>query len=252
MLAHNLNREVDNVRLFEMGTIFTGSTVGNVDRVHERLSLAIGATGAAVAAHATSSGRAYNFYDMKGIAEELLAGFQTESVYFDTFPPESGLIPSWLHPGRSVRIVADGETVGFFGQLAHEESKQRKLRQSVFVGEFELERFFRHALRRPSARDLSRFPAVVRDFSFQFPNAIRWRQIADAIGSLGIAEMRSLEPREMFTDEKNPGHYAMLLRAVFQAQDRTLRLEELQSWAHRIFAALMELGGQPRFPLELL
>jgi hypothetical protein len=31
-----------------------------------------------------------------------------------------------------------------------------------------------------------------------------------------------------------------------------LRLEELQAWAHRIFAALMELGGHPRFPLELL
>ena len=252
MLAHNLNREVDNIRLFEMGTVFSGPAVGNVDRVHEKPSLAIGATGAAAAAHANASGREYSFYDLKGVAEELLAGFATEASYFDTFPVESGLMPAWLHPGRSVRVAVDGETVGFFGQLATGESKERKLRQIAFVGEFDLERLFRHALRNPVVREISRFPAVVRDFSFQFPDAIRWRQIVDAIGSLGIVEMRSLEPREMFRDEKNPGHYALLLRAVFQAQDRTLLLEELQGWAHRIFAALMELGGQPRFPLELL
>ncbi len=251
MLGHNLNREVDNVRLFEMGTIFS-ATPGNIDRVHEKQSLAIGATGAAVAAHANAAGREYSFYDMKGIAEELLASFRTESIYFDTFPAQTGLMPAWLHPGRSVRAVCDGETVGFFGQLAPEELRQRKLRQTIFAGEFDLERLYRHALRSPVVRESSKFPAVVRDFSFQFPDAVRWQQIADAIASLDIEEMRSLEPLEMFRDEKNAGYHAMLLRAVFQAQERTLRLEELQSWAHRIFAALMELGGQPRFPLELL
>ncbi len=259
MLTHNLNREVDDVRLFEMGAIFTGGRPGNIDCVQETQTLAIGATGSAIAAHATASGREYSFYDMKGIVEELLAGLLAESVYFDAFPGASGLMPGWLHPGRSVRMVVDGETVGFFGQLAPQQLQERKLRQTVFAGEFDLERLFRHALRAPVACELFRFPAVVRDFSFQFPDAIRWRQIADAIDSLQIAEMRSLQPLEIFRDKKAAvlldelqGKYAMLLRAVFQAQDRTLRLEELQGWAHRIFAALMELGGQPRFPLELL
>jgi phenylalanyl-tRNA synthetase beta chain len=259
MLAHNLNREVDDVRLFEMGTIFTDGRTGNLDRVQETPSLAIGATGSAIAAHATAGGREYGFYDMKGIAEELLASFAASSVYFDAFPGASGLMPAWLHPDRAVRMAVDGETAGFFGQLAPQQLQQRKLRQTIFIGEFDLERLFRHELRDPTVRELSRFPAVVRDFSFQFPEAIRWQQIADAIYSLEIPEMRSLQPLEIFRDKKAPpsgsalqGQYAMLLRAVFQAQDRTLRLEELQEWAHRIFAALMELGAQPRFPLELL
>ena len=243
MLAHNLNREVDDLKLFEMGTIFTGNT----DRVQERPSLVLGATGAAIAPHAHAEGRAYTFFDMKGAAEELLAGFVTRSSYFDTFPAASGLMPQWLHPGRAARLVADGETVGFLGQLAPQEAQLRKLRQTVFVGEFDLERLYRHALREPAARELSRFPAVVRDFSLIFPDAIQWRQISDALQALAIAEMRSFEPLEIFHGGKTvslpPGHYSILVRTVFQAQDRTLRDEEVQGWWERIIEAVRSLGG---------
>ena len=243
MLAHNLNREVDDLRLFEMGTIFTGST----ERVQEKPSLVVGATGAAIAPHAHVEGRAYNFFDMKGVAEELLAGFVTKSSYFDTFPAASGLMPEWLHPGRAARLVADGETVGFFGQLAPQEAQQRKLRQTVFVGEFDLERLYRHALREPAARELSRFPAVVRDFSLIFPDAIHWQQISEALLGLAIVEMRSVGPLEIFRSGKTvslpPGHCSILLRAVFQAQERTLRDEEVQGWWERIIEAVRALGG---------
>lgn len=249
MLAHNLNREVDDLRLFEMGTIFTG----NAERVQEKPSLVLGATGTAIAPHALGSLRDYSFYDLKGVVEELLAGFVSKSMYMDSFQASIGLMPPWLHPGRAGRLVVDGETLGFFGELALQESQSRKLRQTIFIGEFNLARLFQHALRQPAARELSRFPAVVRDFSFTFPDAVRWQQIAETLASLEISEIRSTEPREIFRDNKEPsGSYALLLQVVFQAQDRTLRLEELQDWAHRIFAALMGLGGHPRFPLELL
>ncbi len=249
MVAQNLNREVENLRLFEIGTIFTGST----ERVLEKPSLVVGATGAAHTPNALTSAREYGFYDLKGIAEKILGSFQKKSIYFDAFPASSGLMPQWLHPGRAARVVLDGETIGFFGQLAPQETQSRKLRQTVFVGEFDLERLFRHELREPAARDLSRFPAVVRDFSFTFPDTVPWQRIADTLYSLAIPEMQSVEPSEIFRDKKEAaGNYALLLRATFQAPDRTLRLEDLQDWAHRIFAALMELDGKPRFPLELL
>jgi phenylalanyl-tRNA synthetase beta chain len=253
MLSHNLNREADNVRLFEMGTVFTGTT----EKVQEAPALAIGATGTAIRAHAAAGGREYSFYDMKGTCEELLAAFSSRSNYFDTFPASSGLMPVWLDPASGARVVLDGETVGFFGQLSPAQLQQRKLRQPVLIGELYLDRIFQHALRVPAVCELSRFPAVVRDFSFLFPDTVRWEQIAEKLNSLSIPEMRSLEPLEIFRGPElgaaiQGGAYAMPVRAVFQAQDRTLQMEEMQGWAHRIFAALLELGAQPRFPAELL
>ena len=170
MLAENLNRDADDAALFELGTVFSGSA----ERVDERPSLAFGATGRAGVKSAFQQPRAVDFYLLKGAVEELLSKFSARSKYFDAFPVDSGLLPKWLHPGRAARAVIDGLTVGYFGQLHPSEAQKRKLKQPVFIGELYLDRLYRQSLRQPSAKELSRYQAVQRDFSFIFPDAVRW------------------------------------------------------------------------------
>jgi len=238
MLAHNLNHGVDAVRIFEMGTVFSGTT----DRVDERPSLAIGATGM-VAASAHTSAREYSFYDMKGIVEELLAGFTAASFSFVPIEKDA----AWLHPGRAARMVLDGETLGYFGQIAEAESAQRKLKQPVFVGEIDLQRLFQQSLRLPAIQPLSRFPAVARDFSFVFADSMDWEQIATTLATCQIPEMRPAAALEIFRDVKGKtvphGSYSLLLRVIFQSQERTLHEEEIQNWSEQVIAALTKMGG---------
>jgi phenylalanyl-tRNA synthetase beta chain len=243
MLAHNLNRNVSDVQLFEKGTVFSG----NPDRVEERPSLSLGASGSVwngpeLPAHAI------DFYDIKGTVEEILEKFSMRSFYFDTFAAGAGLNPAWLHPGRSARAVADGLTVAWFGQLHPAEAQQRKLRQTVYVGEIYLDRLYRLPLRNPIAPELSRYQPVERDFSFIFPDAVRWQSIADALQNLRIAELTRFTPREIFRASQAlpPGHYSILIRVTFQALERTLREEELQSYSQAVLAALESLGGRQR------
>jgi phenylalanyl-tRNA synthetase beta chain len=243
MLAHNLNRNVSDVQLFEKGTVFSG----NPDRVEERPSLSLGASGSVwngpeLPAHAI------DFYDIKGTVEEILEKFSMRSFYFDTFAAGAGLNPAWLHPGRSARAVADGLTVAWFGQLHPAEAQQRKLRQTVYVGEIYLDRLYRLPLRNPIAPELSRYQPVERDFSFIFPDAVRWQSIADALQNLRIAELTRFTPREIFRASQalSPGHYSILIRVTFQALERTLREEELQSYSQAVLAALESLGGRQR------
>jgi phenylalanyl-tRNA synthetase beta chain len=42
------------------------------------------------------------------------------------------------------------------------------------------------------------------------------------------------------------GHYSILIRITFQALERTLREEELQSYSQDVIAALESLGGRQR------
>ena len=198
MLAENLNRDADDVALFELGTVFSGST----DRVDERPSLAFGATGHAGAKSAFQQPQPVDFYLLKGAVEELLCRFSARSRYFDAFPVDSGLLPQWLHPGRAARAVIDGLTVGYFGQLHPAEADRRKLKQPVFVGELYLDRLYKQSLRQPAARELSRYQAVQRDFSFIFPDAVQWAEIAAALDSLAIPEMISFEAKEVLRDPK--------------------------------------------------
>jgi len=159
-------------------------------------------------------------------------------------------MPAWLHPGRSARAVLDGATVGYFGQLHPAEAQRRKLKQAVYVGEIYLDRLYKQSLRQPAVRELSRFQAVRRDFSFLLPDTMPYAQVAEALTALGIPELQHFEAREILHTKDSKlvpaGHISLLLRAVFQAPDRTLQEEELQNFTQRVIAAMEALGGKLR------
>ncbi len=243
MVAGNLHRDVSDVRLFELGTVFSGTT----EKVDERPALAFVAAGALPEQSALHPARAVEFHDLKGVVEQVLARFQTRTVYFDRFPPEAGLNPAWLHPFRSARIVAEGTTVGWFGQLHPREAAARKLKETVLLGEIDLDRLYKLPLRKPAARELSRFQPVRRDFSLVLDESVAWEQIDRTLASLAIPEMVDWRARETFRDAKlGAREYSLLMGVTFQAADRTLREEELQAFQAQVIAAVGKAGARLR------
>ena len=243
MLALNLHRDVSSVRLFEMGTVFSGSTV----EVKEKVGLALGATGAAVATELYKAEDAL-FYEVKGAVEALLAKF-SGAVTFD-----ASALPAWIADGRGARVLLAGEPVGVFGELSAAELQARKLRQPCVIATMDGQRLFETALRQPVSRELSRFQAVERDFSFVFPDAVTWATIDAALHGAGAGlkaeELRSVRPVEIFRDAKGKaiptGSYSLLLRTVFQSNERTLTEEEITRWTEWVVAELKGLGGTQR------
>jgi phenylalanyl-tRNA synthetase beta chain len=253
MLAHNLNHGADHVRLFESGTIFstTPSRDASIDSVSESPSLALGLTGSVPPSPLYSPDDA-PFYALKGAIEATLKNFSSTSLYFDSLaaPAPPHLQPAWVHPHRSARVVLDGMTLGWLGQLHPAQAEARKLRQPVYLAEISLHRLFQHALRTPSAREISRFPAVHRDFSFIVPDSVTWQRIATALEESAIPFLVSYAPLEIFRDPKGIAvpatHQSILLGATFQSPDRTLVDDELQSSARALIAALTSIGGTLR------
>ena len=243
MIAHNLHRDVSSVRLFEMGTVFSGST----REVKEHVGLALGATGAAMATALYKAEDAL-FYEVKGAVEALLAKFDGV-VNFD-----AGELPAWIAAGRGARVLLAGEPVGVFGELSASELQARKLRQPCVIAAIDGQRLFETALRQPVSRELSRFQAVERDFSFVFPDAVTWAVIDAALhgsdAALKMEELRSVRPVEIFRDAKGKaiaaGSYSLLLRVVFQSNERTLTEEEITRWTEWVVMQLKELGGVQR------
>jgi phenylalanyl-tRNA synthetase beta chain len=236
MLAHNLNRDVREVRLFEQGQVFSGST----EQVVEAVSLSLGITGATQASALYPAADA-GFYELKGAVESLLSLFDHGAVRI------AGKAPKWMEAGRTASIYVGDRLVAAFGELSAAERDARKLRQTVFLAEIDLAYLYTLPLKNVMATDLSRYQAVERDFSFIFPDTMDWQTVASAIKILGINELIELAPVEIFRDAKGKnvaaGHYALLLRCVFQSNERTLREEELTGWWAAIITALTGLGG---------
>ena len=243
MLAYNLNRGNAGVRLFESGKIYESMGA----RTEEQRRLSLGATGAAIPGSVHGPGRRYSFFDLKGDIETLLGAFQFTSVYFDANTPD------YYHPGRSARAVMDGATVGRFGQLHPELAALRKLRLSaqetpeIYIAEIDLERLYRHDLRKIRYQAIPRFPGVDRDFSFIFDDSVTFDRIQGAVAALRIGDLRHLVPVEIFRGGSIPsGKYSMLVRASFQSAERTLRDDEVAHWSRQIIQALESLGGMLR------
>jgi phenylalanyl-tRNA synthetase beta chain len=242
MLTYNLNRGSDNVRLFEFGNVFEASGA----KALEMKRISIGATGSMDAEVVRglapgAAARPFSFFDLKGDIESLLAPFSQWTLYYDAQTAD------YYHPGRSARAVLDGATVAQFGQIHPDVAAARKLRQDVFVAEIYLDRLYQHDLRQPRYEALPRFPAVERDFSFVFDDGVEFSKIYESVCGLGIAELRSFVPVEIFRGEKvGAGKYSILMRAKLQSSERTLRDDEVATWAGQIAKALEGLGGVRR------
>ncbi len=244
MLAYNLNRGSDNVRLFEAGNVFEAPGLDSMPLEMKRICL--GATGTVDAEAvrglvAGAAARPFSFFDLKGDIESLLASFSHWTLYYDAQAPD------YYHPGRSARAVLDGATVAQFGQIHPDVAAARKLRQDVFVAEIYLDRLYQHDLRQARYEALPRFPAVERDFSFVFDDGVEFEKIHQSVTGLGIAELRSFVPVEIFRGEKvGVGRYSILMRAKLQSSERTLRDDEVAQWTGQITKALEALGGVQR------
>ncbi len=242
MLAYNLNRGSDNVRLFESGNVFEASGA----KALQAKRISIGATGTVDADLVRglapgAASRPISFFDLKGDLESLLAPFSQWTLYYDNKTAD------YYHPGRSARAVLDGATVAQFGQIHPDVAAARKLKQDVFVGEIYLDRLYQHDLRQVRYEALPRFPAVERDFSFVFDDNVEFAKIHETVCALGIAELRSFVPVEVFRGDKvGAGKYSILMRATLQSSERTLRDEEIAQWSGHIAKALEGLGGTQR------
>jgi phenylalanyl-tRNA synthetase beta chain len=248
MLARNLNRDVESVRLFEMGRVYE---MRDGERI-EPARASLGVTAAAIKASLPSGGvmdvskgeraaAAEAFRSFKGDVENLLAPFSYKELSFDRETDGYFLL------GRSARVLMDGVPVAQFGQIAEDVKASRKLRQDVFLAEIDLEQLHKRGVRTVRFTPLARYPAVERDFSFVFADEVEFESMRRAAMRLGIAELREFKPVEIFRGGAIPaGKYSILLRARLQSDDETLRDEQIAQWAGGIVQALRALGGVQR------
>ena len=247
MLAWNLNRGVDNARLFEIGSVYE---LSEGERVEPRRAC-LGATMGAVRGSLPASGvldvskgehaaAAEAFRSFKGDVENLLTAFNGELTY-DRQTAE------YFHPGRSAHASLNGSPVAQFGQLHPEVAASRKLRDAVFFADLDLEQLYKLGLRPVRFSAIGRYPAVERDFSFVFGDDVTFESMQKAVNRGRLPELCDFRPVEIFRGGSiAAGKYSVLLRATFQSQDRTLRDDEITDWSGKITSALTALGGVQR------
>jgi phenylalanyl-tRNA synthetase beta chain len=241
-LEWNLNRGQRNLRLFETGKRYE-LTDGSP---HETRILTLGATGLAREKSIHENAREFEFADLKGELDTLgeLAGGWVWA--------HGG--PAWLAPGRAAQISArhgDGESIGVAGLLGPRVIESFKLRQAVYVAELSLAPLLEAIEKARAAlhyEPVARFPAVVRDFSLLLSDATTFDQVVETIRGLKIAEVQTIEAKDLYRGKNQPaGKHSLLVQVTLQSAQATFTDEQLTDFSARIVAALeRELGAALR------
>jgi phenylalanyl-tRNA synthetase beta chain len=216
-LQRNLSRGLEDVRIYEVGGVFTvaaGAKDPSVERWHVAGLLHGSADGW------LKPGAPLDFFDAKGAVEQLLEALGHVADY-----QPSAL--SWLHPGIQAEVRVGEVVVGHVGQLHPSTARMLALAATPLLFELDLQ-----ALPAPvavKAVELPRFPSVVRDLSFfvdETVTARHMRALFERLRSPLCVDVRVLEE---YRGEKRPaGRKGMLWSFTYRAADRTLTDAEVQ------------------------
>jgi phenylalanyl-tRNA synthetase beta chain len=233
-LRHNLNHGIRDVRLFEIGRVFEPISPGELP--DERLSLALVATGGALAANMAQAERDLDFFDVKGALETAVDWMGLTPLSF-----RQASAPH-LRAGQSARIaLSDGTEIGSIGRLAESVAANYKFRNPVYVMELDLDALLSGPARVVQYASLPRYPSVVRDISLLLNRNIALDEVLRAVNQKRVADFRGARLVGTFEGGNiASSKRSVTLRLEYRSDERTLRDEEVEERHAQLTSSLLE------------
>jgi phenylalanyl-tRNA synthetase beta chain len=234
VVAHNRRHGRRDVALFEIGSRVTvdGETRG----------VALAWTGSVAPEHWSSPPREVDFFDVKGVVEQLCSALGLDARVERASAP-------FLVEGQSAAVLAGDRQVGMLGQVAPDVVERRGAPRAdrIVVAELDLDAVA--AVSRPRdvlVRPLPRHPSVVRDLSVVVSDILPAEIIRGTIHAAARDAGADAAPLALvsFFDRYQgkgvpAGSVSLSVRLTFQASDRTLTDIEVQRTFDTILAALV-------------
>ena len=234
-LAFNLKRRENRVRVFEIGRCFVRDERAEpVAGYSQPLRLAVLCAGPALPEQWGEPTRNADFFDAKCDLEAL---FAPRPLRF-----EKAAHPA-LHPGRSATVLLDGKAVGIIGELHPQWVQKYELaglgNTAPVAFEIELSALMDQPL--PHLREVSRFPAVVRDLALVVALDQPLQTLLDGMRAIAPGIVRGIELFDVYQGKGiGTNQKSLAFRIVMQDTEKTLA----DSDADEVIRKLIALAGQ--------
>jgi phenylalanyl-tRNA synthetase beta chain len=226
-LKLNVSRQQERVRLFECGRVYSRDAKGDIT---ESAVLAGIVYGEAVSEQWGAAKRPADFYDVKSDVETL-AG--PADVRF-----EAAVHPA-LHPGRSARVLFQGEMAGWLGELHPQLQQKYELPLAPMV--FELNLASLRTRKTPQYAEFSRQPMIRRDISVEVDEKLGAQTMLDA---LKLDAPRIVSEVALFDVYRGKGidsdKKSVAFKVVLQDTAKTLTDAEAEAAIQRLLQVLQE------------
>ena len=175
-----------------------------------------------------------DFYDVKGIVEELLTSLDLEDVDYTTSKE------NYFQPGSGADIFFRENCIGNFGKLDPKISQTFGLEQTIFIFELSIDDIFSLQEKLiPTYKSIAKFPPVLRDLSFIISKEFMLKDIKNTIFKTNPKIIRNVVLFDEFISDKiKEGYRSLTFSLVFSSETKTLTDEFINNLLKMIIANL--------------
>lgn len=234
-LSYNVARKNNDVAFYEIGHVFYQNNDPKKDLPIEQNHVAIAVTGNVVDKSWAGKAEACDYYTIKGMVEELIAGLGlTEDISYQAIQmPE-------MHPGQTAGIYLGEELIGFVGQVHPKMAASYELK-SAYVAEMNLEALIGKEQSPLVFEAVSKYPAVSRDIALLVNEAHTNSDITEVITAAAGKFLTKLQVFDVYQGENiEAGKKSMAYNLTFVNPEATLTDEEINRIMAKVTKKLEE------------
>lgn len=181
-----------------------------------------------------------DFYDIKGVAEELLDFLGYENRY--SFVSLKNPIKE-LHPGQSAEISVNNDIVGIIGRLHPGFEKD-----DVYVMEINLDKLISKRVGKMKFKEISKFPSIKKDLSILVNKNITSKEIETKIKKKSGKLLQDIKVFDVYEGKNilDSNKKSLAYSLTFGDQSRTLNDEEINQIMDKVIEDLEKSGMELR------
>ncbi|MEB1807732.1 MAG: phenylalanine--tRNA ligase subunit beta [Bacillaceae bacterium] len=242
VISYNLNRKVNNVAIYEVGSIFLSEEKEVTKQPTEKEMVAGAFTGIAHSHLWQGEKKAVDFFVAKGVVEALISelGLSHLIAFEQTKKPG-------LHPGRTASIVLDGSEVGFIGQIHPTLQKELDLNET-YVFQIDLEQLLNYKQDDVAYEPIPRYPSISRDIALVVDEAVHAGKVQQVIVTAGGRLLKNVQLFDLYQGEHmEAGKKSLAFSLTYFDPERTLTDEEVSQVHQKVLDQLKtEIGAELR------
>jgi phenylalanyl-tRNA synthetase beta chain len=235
VVKYNIDHQNHHLGGFEIGKIHFKD--GEIYK--EQSVAAIILTGKSRPHHWDVKSQDYDFFDLKGMVENILSELGVSLPIFKNLGIDT------FHSGRQASIFVNSLEIGSIGEIHPAIQRRLDVPQRLLFGEFNLHDLMQVAKRREKVESLTIYPGSERDWTFTISETIPFHSILEAIRIQKSHLLENVFLLDVYRSDKlGPGYQNLTLRFIYRDSSKTVAQEIVEAEHHRMMDEVIKRLGE--------
>lgn len=235
-LKYNQARKQTNLKLLEIGKVFFGSELTNVQPT-EVLYMSAVISGKENVTKWLKEERDVDFYSIKAYLELTFEKLGIlDKINYKKFNLEN------MHPGRTAGVYYEDELIGFIGELHPLYTRDLDL-ETTYIFELNLDKILTNDKKSVKYEEISKYPEVKRDIAILLDKKDNYSNIYNLLLKLNEKLINKIEVFDVYegiglVDDKK----SIAITITYKDNNKTLEEEDILKVHSKVEEALIEYG----------